>query len=187
MKSKSETVILVDMDDVIVDLLPHWVNALNRKFNLDVKSENITDWDMTKFFPSVTTDEVYKPLTEKSFWKEIKPIDQARYYLKLMTDEGYQIYVCTSTHWKNVKFKVKYILNKYFDFIPWENVIVTARKQFVKADYLIDDCERNLLGGDYTKLLFTQPHNMFFSTKYTDIVRVNNWKEIYNYISLRSE
>ena len=187
MKSKKDTVILVDMDDVMIDLVSHWVETLNQKYDLNVKPENITDWDMTKFFPTIPTNEIYKPLTKKKFWKDIEPINYAQFYLESMAAEGYQIYVCTSTNWKNVKYKVKYVLKKYFDFIPWENVIITAKKQFIKADYLIDDGVHNLFGGDYTKLLFTKPHNLSFHTEGTDVVRVNGWREIYNYISLKSE
>lgn len=187
MKSKKDTVILVDMDDVMIDLVSHWVETLNQKYDLSVKPENITDWDMTKFFPTLSTDEIYNPLTKKKFWKDIKPISYAQYYLELMATEGYQIYICTSTNWKNVRYKVKYVLKKYFDFISWENVIITANKQLIKADYLIDDGVHNLLGGDYTKLLFAKPHNLFFCTEETDVVRVSNWKEIYDYISLRSD
>ena len=128
MKSKSETIILVDMDDVMIDLVTHWV---------------------------------------KTMWKE-----------------GYKIFVCTNTHWKNVKFKIKHVLLKYFDFIPWRNVIITSYKQMLKADYLIDDAVHNLRGGEYKKLLFNKPHNAKFNAAGTDIVRVDNWKEIYNYISL---
>lgn len=187
MKSKSETVILVDMDDVMVDLVGHWVKTLNKKYGTNVKSTDIIDWQFSKFFPDITSEQVYEVLTQKNFWKNIEPIEQAQQYLKMMHNEGYQIYVCTSTHWKNVKFKVKYVLNKYFDFLSWENVIITARKQLIKADFLIDDGIHNLKGGDYEKLLFSKPHNENFDTNNTDIVRVDNWKEIYNYISVKCE
>lgn len=187
MKDKSETVILVDMDDVMVDLVGHWVDYLNEKYNTNVKFEDITDWNFSMFFPSVPVEEVYKPLEKKNFWKNIKPIEDSIKYLKLLYEEGYQIYICTSTHWKNVKYKYKYVLSKYFDFIPWKNVIIAADKSMVKADYLIDDGIHNLKSGVFKKILFTKPHNMKYDTSDTDIVRVNNWSEIYNYISLSSE
>ena len=186
MKSKLETIILVDMDDVMIDLVGHWAEALNKKYGTNVSPQDITDWQITRFFPNITPEQVYEPLTKKDFWKNIKPIEQAQQYLKMLRNEGYQIYVCTSTNWKNVKFKVKYVLNKYFDFISWKNVIITAHKQMIKADFLIDDGVHNLRGGDYKKLLFSKPHNKSVDTNNTDtdIVRVNNWMEVYNYISV---
>lgn len=184
MKHKSETIILVDMDDVMIDLVTHWVETLNNKYGTSVKTQDINNWQFTRFFSSLTSEQVYEPLIKKDFWKSIKPIEEVQQYLKMLHNEGYQIYVCTSTNWKNVKFKVKYVLNKYFDFIPWENVIITANKQMIKADFLIDDGIHNLRGGDYKKLLFNKPHNKSVDTNGTDIVRVNNWKEIYNYISV---
>ena len=184
MKSKSETIILVDMDDVMIDLVTHWVETLNKKYNTNVKPQDVTDWDISMFFPSISVEQVFEPLKQKEFWKSIKPVADAQQYLKTMWKEGYKIFVCTNTHWKNVKFKIKHVLLKYFDFIPWRNVIITSYKQMLKADYLIDDAVHNLRGGEYKKLLFSKPHNAKFNPADTDIVRVDNWKEIYNYISL---
>lgn len=130
---------MVDMDDVMIDLVPHWVDTLNKKHNTNVMSQDVTDWDISTFFPSVPVEKVFEPLDKKEFWKGIKPVDGAGQYLKTMYDEGYRIFICTNTNWRNVKFKIKYVLFKHFDFLQWTNVIITSYKQMIKADFPIDD------------------------------------------------
>lgn len=67
--------------------------------------------------------------------------------------------------------------------LTWSDVIVTANKQIVQGDILIDDGLHNLVGGKYEKILMTAPHNKGFNQeeKY-GIHRVNNWEEAYNLV-----
>ena len=44
-------IIAVDMDDVLVGLLPAWLNYLNSKYNLNVLVEDILEWDMKAAYP----------------------------------------------------------------------------------------------------------------------------------------
>ena len=51
--------ICVDMDDTIVNLVPAWINWLNRKHKTNVHYEDVTDWDISKFFPTIKPTEVF--------------------------------------------------------------------------------------------------------------------------------
>ena len=44
----------------------------------------------------------------------------------------------------------------------------------IRADYIIDDHEKNLINFTGTGLLFDAPHNKHI----TDFQRVNSWKEV---------
>ena len=46
--------ILVDMDDVLENLVECWVDELNKKCGSSLCEEDITDWRIAKFFPSLT-------------------------------------------------------------------------------------------------------------------------------------
>ena len=49
----------------------------------------------------------------------------------------------------------------------------------IKCDVLIDDYEKNLIGGDYQGILMNYPWNANFDdAAYDNIIRVNNWLEI---------
>ena len=62
------------------------------------------------------------------------------------------------------------------------DVIITANKQMIKGDVLIDDGVHNHIGGGYEKLLMDAPHNRGIDAEGNGMVRVKNWAEIYREI-----
>ncbi len=182
MKMKRQYTVLIDMDDTIEDLLIRWVNELNCKHNTSVSVDDITDWDLTKFFPTLCPDEVYAPLFDNEFWKTVQPKDDASRFIKALKDEGYSVYICTTSNYKTLKTKMENVLFKHFDFLSWSDVIITSNKQLINADFLVDDGVHNLIGGSYQGILMDAPHNRKFNEKEHDIIRVKSWDEIYNII-----
>ena len=69
--------ILVDMDDTIESLASAWVDYLNARHGTTTKLTDITGWDISKAFPTLTNEQVYAPLFEDDFWDCVKPIDGA--------------------------------------------------------------------------------------------------------------
>ena len=178
-------IILVDMDDTIEELLPAWCRWLNKYYGTSVNPDNVTDWEVAKFFPELTIEQVFSPLTDNSsFWKTVKPKPGAVKYLKKLVAEGNEIYIVTASHYKNIAPKYEYIIEKYFPFISWNHFIVTCNKQLIHGDVLIDDGPHNLKNGNYTKLLFTAPHNKSYDAEGNQMIRVNTWKDVYNVIQL---
>lgn len=53
----------------------------------------------------------------------------------------------------------------------------------IKADYLIDDGVHNLENGNFIKILMSAPHNRTYDAESNGMIRVNNWKEIYEIIN----
>ena len=178
--------ILVDVDDVLINLLSAWLDYLNNKYNLCVVPDDITCWDIHKFYPSLTVEQVREPLICDDFWKTVKPKQDAVKYLRKLFNDGYEIFLCTSTDYRNIYVKHEHIIKKYFPYIDWEHVIITNNKQMIKADYLIDDGIHNLENGDYIKILMSSPANKYYDEKATGMIRVYNWKEIYNYVHINS-
>lgn len=178
----SNTVVLLDVDDTLIDLLSAWCSWLNRFYGLCVTPDEITDWNIAKFFPMLTVEQVFKPLQLEKFWKTVKPKDEAIKYVKQLVDDGFDVYICTSTDYRNVKLKFEHIIAKYFPFISWQQVIVTSRKQMIKADFLVDDAVHNHEGGDYFKILVSAPHNRGYDAEANGMVRSENWKSTYDII-----
>lgn len=174
--------ILIDMDDVLVNLHEAWIYALNKSYGLNVSTEDITDWDMTSYFSTLTMEQIFSPLSDGDFWYSVKPKDGAVKYVKRLKDDGYQVYVCTTSYYKTLKEKMDGALFRYFDYLTWADVIVTSNKQMIDADFLIDDGKHNLVSGKYKGILMDMPHNRKFDEKKYGIVRVHNWEEIYKYI-----
>lgn len=105
-------------------------------------------------------------------------------YLKKLIDDGNDVYIVTASNLDSVSAKMNKVLFKYFPFIKPQNVIITAKKQLVLGDILIDDAPHNM-GGQYKGFLFTANHNKSITDDELlklNSVRVNNWKEVYDLI-----
>lgn len=174
--------ILIDMDDTMVDLMSVWTERLNKQYGLSIKCSDICVWDLMQIFTSLTKEQIYAPLHDENLWDELKPIADSAKYIKKLIDDGHEVYVVTSAHYKTFKPKVEKVILKYFPFISWRNVIVTNKKQIIKGDILIDDAVHNLTGGEYRKFLVNAPHNQSFDAEKNDMIRVSSWKEIYELI-----
>lgn len=174
--------ILIDMDDVLINLHEAWVSELNKAFGRNVNVEDITDWDMTLFFPNLTMQQIFSPLSNGNFWHSVKPKEGAVEFVRRLKNDGYQVYVCTTSYYKTLKEKMDGALFRHFDYLPWGDVIVTPNKQMINADFLIDDGTHNLVGGKYKKILMDMPHNRKFEERSYGMIRVHSWEEIYKYI-----
>lgn len=178
-KTYSEITVLVDMDDTIERLIPAWVDWLNALHDTNVHPDDITEWDIHKFFPSLDKSEVYAPLYDDKFWETVKPREDAVKYLSRLMDMGFNLYICTTSNYQTIKSKLEFVINRYFPFIPWSRVITTHNKQLLNADILVDDAIHNLVGGSYKKILMTVPHNKDYDVSNDDMIRVHDWEEAF--------
>ena len=169
--------ILVDADDVIENLLDCWVAMLNNRYGTSTSIEDVTDWNVSLAFPTLTKEQVYSVLADDELWNMLEPIPDAQETLQKFHSEGHEIYIVTASDYRSCKAKFDRILS-LFPWLDWDHVIVTSNKQMVKGDILIDDNPHNLVGGDYIKMLFDRPHNRSFDAKANGMIRVRTWEEV---------
>lgn len=172
-------VILCDFDDVLINFCEVWVDLINQQNGTSVSVNDITDWNISKAFPTLTREQIYKPLNEVEIWNYVTPLPGAVEYLEKLIDDGHVVYIVTSSHYKTIATKIEKVLMRYFPYFSPSNVIVANYKQMIHGDILIDDGEHNLIGGDYVGIMFNQPHNL---NSNLDIERVDNWEELYSKI-----
>ena len=170
--------ILFDADDVCENLLDCWLAILNRDYGTALTRDDITEWDVTKFFPSISKQQIFAPLFGEEIWNLLEPIQDAPNYLRLLYNEGHHLYMVTATDYRTCEKKLNRIL-EIFPFLPKENIIISHHKQLILGDILIDDAPHNLVGGCYRPILFTQPHNKNFPAEQFGMTRVSTWEEIY--------
>ena len=176
--------ILVDMDDCIENLSAVWVNYLNERYGTEVSVADITYWDISKAFPGLSKEQVYGALRETALWERVRPLPGSVKYLKRIIDDGNDVFIVTASHPDTVGVKMNTVLFKYFPFIPYQNIIISSKKQMISGDILIDDGVHNL-GGNYMGMLFTANHNKSVTDEELmklNAVRVDNWKEVYELI-----
>lgn len=174
--------ILCDADDTIQELTVHWLAELNKKYNYNVKKEDVKSWDLTKAYPELTSDEVLEPLYRNEFWGKTTPVDGSSYYLEKLVEDGHKLLIVTASNPETFEAKTKKLM-EMFPFLTKEQIIREDNKQRVMGDVLIDDGVHNLIGGRYKKFLYNQPNNSDFNEQEYDITRVYSWKEIYERIS----
>ena len=170
------------MDDTIENLGETWVAYLNEKYGTSVKRCDVTDWDISKSFPSISKHEVFAPLFDKKMWKRVKPLPGAVEYLKRLMDDGHKVLIVTASHQNSVAIKLNHVLFKYFPFFTYKDVIVTTQKQLINGDIMIDDAPHNLEGGKYFGILVSAPHNRSYDAEKNGFVRADNWDEIYKIV-----
>lgn len=156
---------------------------LNTKHGTSTQKDDVTQWDISKSFPTLSHEQVYEPLYLDSFWLSVKPIDGAAEALQKLVADGHQVLIVTTSSYETLCTKMEDVLFKYFPFLSWDDVIVTSRKQLVNGDVLIDDATHNLEGGQYLRVLMDAPHNRAYSTESNGMIRVYNWGEAYEVIS----
>ncbi len=176
-------VILIDADGVLEDLSQKWVVYLNEKYGTSVRYEDLTEWDMTAAFPSLTREQVYAIDRDESFYSRLEPIPGAPEAVRSFLEEGHEVYVVTTTPYHVVKAKLERAIFPYYPFLSWKNVVITSNKHLIRGDVLIDDGIHNLLGGEYRKILVTAPYNETFDAEAAGMIRAGSWEEIRNAVS----
>jgi 5'(3')-deoxyribonucleotidase len=79
-------------------------------------------------------------------------------------------------------------MQRYFPFIPKENLIRIHRKELFKMDVLIEDCMENLKKHMYDRIIFDCPYNQDKRIDYIyNIHRVFDWDEVTNVINKLNE
>lgn len=176
-------IILVDMDDTIENLTEAWINYANKRFGTTVNAADITTWDPSEAFPTVSHEDMYALLLEDELYETVEPFENAAYYLQKIISDGHEIFIVTNSPYQVMKAKMEKVLFRHFPFIDWKHVIITGNKHLVRGDVLIDDGIHNLEKGDYSKLLFSAPHNRGFDAERNGMVRVNCWEEVYKAVT----
>lgn len=165
--------ILFDADDVAETLLEGWVKTLS--------VENVTDWDISVAFPTLTKQQIYGVLQEDEVWANLTPMPGAQEYLKRLYDEGHELYMVTATDYRTCRVKIERIL-ELFPFLDANHIIIAHNKQMIKGDVLIDDGPHNLIDGPYFRILFDQPHNRGINEKKYGMYRAVGWEQVYQLI-----
>lgn len=180
--------VLVDFDQTLNNLNDAWVDYLNNRHGTTVKPDDIRDWDMTKAFPALTSEQIYAPLKEEALWSNVVPLNKSYENVVKLREDGHRILVVTTSNPTTVPIKLNRVLFKYFPFFDYHDVIITSRKQLICGDVLVDDAPHNLTGDTiYKKILITASHNKEFNEESIGAVRCNDWDEIYEVINKMAE
>lgn len=177
-------IIAIDFDSVLNNLLTPWINYLNIKHQVNIQEEDVTEWDMTKAFPTLNPQQVFEPLYVDDFWKHVKPLPGAYSTVHNMQKDGFNYYIVTDSNYQTLASKMNNCLLKYFkNLIRPSDVIVTSHKELILCDYIIDDYEENLKNNKGYRILIDKPYNRK-ANKCTYDFRANDITEAYEFIKV---
>lgn len=187
-------ILMSDFDEVIC------INQVLQMFN-EFKNTNYTYEDLGELYSphmllktKEEMKEFWKYAIDKNFYNDATLMPDCYEVLKKLQDEyGYEIYIlskCTAMEGEELSGKIfcdkyNWIL-KNLPFIKPNNIIFTGSKQVIFGDIMIDDRLDNLNGKFKTKILFDSYHNKKYSEEelaQKNIIRLNNWKEIFKFLT----
>lgn len=205
--------ILVDMDSIVCDTLPHWLWHLNHRhsrpkgppgadqvpavLNRPVKISDITEWDMGKCFPltALKPEEIFGILQNDDFVDTIPMMAGADVALKQLMDDGHEVYLVTARHGATSMPGTRRWVQKHLPFMNFEKqTIFCYHKHLIPGDVIIDDKAETLINYANTHkdahiLGIAYPYNKtagFVKAKLFPYGPIA-WGMIYGYIHAQSE
>ncbi len=182
---------LIDIDDVLCE--PTFLDEVNLFLGSNYTPDDVI---MRRFAKECGSEEkvkeFYLGLRDKNLYTNAKIFEDAVETLKKL-NEKFEIYICSACIMNNIEtesgnfFKHKYeFLIQHFPFLNPKHFIFSNEKNIFNVDIQIDDNICHLQNNTKTKILYTASHNVEFTDqelKQQNIVRMNNWKEIDEFLS----
>lgn len=170
--------ILIDMDEVIADVYPKFLDIFEREFGRRPAPDEFYG---KKIYDLPDAARIRDYLHEPGFFRDLPLMPDCREVIRELS-EHYEIFINSAAMEFRHSLSDKYDwLQEHFSFIPWRNIVFCGDKRALQGDFMIDDHVKNLRHFQGTPLLFTASHNVHE----TDFVRLNNWQEVHRYFASR--
>ena len=174
--------IAIDFDSTLFPTMDKVVEFYNKKHDTSIDMSQITAYSLYDNFPADVADELIELFVEKEVYDCLTPYKGAVRAIKTLVEQGHEIYIATSTDVKNMEWKEQ-LLQKYFPFIPKNNLIRIYNKALLNVDVLVEDKLDNLKSIFADRICFDQPWNRDEDVDYVySISRIHHWGEINNII-----
>lgn len=169
------SIIGVDIDDTILNLLDPWISAYNKDYNSNLKREEVVDWNFDKFVKEEAKFTIYDYINTPEIFENAEPIQYALEVINYLKSLGHRTVFITANNPNNIK---QWWLQENGFWSGDENFILAYDKSLITTDFLIDDKFENIRDCQGIGILFNQYHNQ----KYDWNLRVNDWKEVIDII-----
>ncbi len=164
--TERELIVGLDVDDVLLALMPRWLHEYNEAYDDNLSTHDITSWDLWTFVKPECGKKVYR-LLHPTMYDWVEPEPGAAEFVQAIRDRGHTPrYITACGDPKNTG------LHKHFAMAKWQALIrhgiakdgellLPGRdKSRAPVDMLIDDRIENVEGfRNGMGVLFTQPWN----------------------------
>lgn len=134
--------LLIDIDGIVADTMPYWLNYIAAKTGVKARIEDITQYDLTKCPPlsQLEPHVIFDVLQEPGFTSNVPLMEGAFNVLKNLMNDGHEVYLVTA------RSGAVHIAETY-QWVKTQLPFIDTRKQLVfiydkhllKADVIIDD------------------------------------------------
>lgn len=174
--------IAIDFDETLFTTLEKVLEIYNRRHNANLELSQIITYNLYDSFDESVADELLELFVDKRVYDSLQPYKGAIRAVKSLVEQGHEVYIATNTDVRNMEWKEQ-LLQKYFPFIPKNNLIRIHNKALLNVDVLIEDKLENLIKTFADRVCFDQPWNLDECADFAySIYRIHNWGEINNII-----
>jgi len=159
----------LDVDDVLLDLVPRWLEEYNEEWDDNLAPHDFTAWDFWKFVKPECGKRVYQFL-QPEMYAHVEPIAGAAEFVQEIRDRGHTPrYITACGDPKKLKQHRAFATAKWNALIrhgiaqDGELLLPGRDKSRAPVDMLIDDRVKNIT--DFRNgmgVLFTQPWNRWY-------------------------
>ncbi|QDQ09279.1 5' nucleotidase, NT5C type [Streptomyces spectabilis] len=172
-------VLAVDLDEVSADTVAKRLRRYEEDYGEALSREAIHGRQIREAVPPERSVQVEACLDEPGFSRDVPVMEGARWVLEDLAGR-FEIIFATSAMDHPVSLRDRYLwLQEAFPFVPDRGYVFCGSKQYVKADYLIDDNPRNLELFTGHGLLFDAHHNVSEDRFH----RVSSWRDVHRYFT----
>ena len=175
--------IAIDFDETLFPTLDKVLEVYNKNHETKLSLSQITTYNLYECLDNAIADELISLFVDKSVFSNLQPYKNSIKAVKALTDKGHEIYIATASDIRNMEWKEK-LLQRYFPFVPRENLIRIHNKKLLNVDVLIEDKLDNLIQTFAERICFNQLWNQDKDADYAyNIRRIYHWGEIASVIS----
>ena len=176
-------IICTDFDETLFPTLDKVIEIYNKRHNEQLSLSQITTYNLDECLDEYIADELLEIFCEKEVYDNLQPYKGAVRTIKTLVEQGHEFYIATSTDVRNLEWKEQ-LLQKYFPFIPKNNLIRIHNKALLNVDVMIEDKLENLTKTFAERICFDKLWNRNEKKDYVySIYRIHHWGEIINIIN----
>lgn len=184
--------ILIDMDGIVTDTLPAWLDRIHSLYGVRAVPDDITKWNLHENPPLnlLKPDQIFDILNEKDFTLGIPQMADATHHIERLHKAGHDISIVTARYGTNCMPETLVWLR---EMMPWLNVEKKAwfcyDKHRITGDVLIDDKAETLIQyrKDHPKahlVTIDYPYNKHAPADAHRVAKNGSeWEQIENYIN----
>lgn len=171
-------IIAVDVDGVVADLLPVWLDRYNTDYADILTVYDITKWGLHEFVKEECGEKIYDYLIMRDLYDDVKPIDGALTCINFLKEKSnIRIIYVTSTPIESSGVKFRWLVKHGFlQEHEIKNYVEATDKSLIYAELLLDDGYHNIRTFLGKAVLYLHPYNEAEVCQY----KVKNWVDFYH-------